>query len=96
MIGPDLMGSLAQLGTAGLIGMMWLSERKSAQEHERQIREAHARLIDGKIELEALLGVVRANTAALETIGNQQRELNDLVRQSIRTGADDRRKSERS
>lgn len=87
MIGPELMGSLAQFGTAGLIGMMWLMERKSAQEHERQIREAHAQLIDGRTQLEALLGVVRSNTSALEAIGNQQRELGNIVRDRVGFGA---------
>lgn len=84
MIEAELMAALAQFGTAGLIGALWLWERRSASERERQLREAHERLIDSRVTLEALLGVVRANTEALQAISIQQRDLASIVRHVAR------------
>ena len=37
--------NLTQLGAAGLMGAMWLWERNTSRTRERQIDEAHARIL---------------------------------------------------
>ena len=58
---PDL----ASFGMAGLMGAMWLWERRTSRQREEQLDEAHARIIADRIGLEQLIDVVRKNTEAL-------------------------------
>ena len=71
----DLAASLAQLGAAGLIGWMWLAERRAAAARENQLRELHERLIQERPQLAVLLAVVRDNTKALTALEVGQRGL---------------------
>ena len=75
MGGPELVGTMVQFGTAGLIGWMWLSERRSAQATERQLHEAHQRLMQERVALEAILDAVRENTRVLAQVEAAQRSL---------------------
>lgn len=65
MVEAELAAAVAQFGVAGLIGWMWLSERRSAAARERQLQEAHDRLGQDRQTLDTLLGVVRDNTRAM-------------------------------
>lgn len=65
---PALVTSLTPFGAAGLIAFLWLSERRSASERERQLSEAHERLVRRRSELSLLVGVVRENTRALTAL----------------------------
>lgn len=65
---PALVTSLTPFGAAGLIAFLWLSERRSASERERQLSEAHERLVRQRSELSLLVGVVRENTKALTAL----------------------------
>lgn len=58
---PDL----PSLGVAGLMGLMWLWERRTSQKREQQIDEAHARIMADRIQLEQLILIVRQNAEAL-------------------------------
>lgn len=69
----DLAAAVAQLGAAGLIGWMWLSERRAAAAREAQLRELHERLMQERPQVSVLLSVVRENTRALAAIENGQR-----------------------
>ena len=71
----DLAASLAQLGAAGLIGWMWLSERRAAAARETQLRELHERLMQERPQLAVLLAVVRDNTKALTALEVGQRAI---------------------
>ena len=71
----DLAASLAQLGAAGLIGWMWLAERRAATARETQLRELHERLIQERPQLAVLLAVVRDNTKALTALEVGQRSI---------------------
>ena len=64
----ELAGALAQLGAAGLIGLMWLTERRSASERERQMAEQHERIKRDRMELSVLVSVIEANTRALTSL----------------------------
>lgn len=58
---PDL----ASFGMAGLMGAMWLWERRTSRQREEQLDEAHARILSDRVGLEQLIDLVRANTEAL-------------------------------
>jgi hypothetical protein len=59
--GPE-MGSL---GAAGLMGAMWLWERSGARNREKQLDEAHSRIVEDRVALGQLIEVVKQNTEAL-------------------------------
>ncbi|MEM8834260.1 MAG: hypothetical protein AAGD00_00435 [Planctomycetota bacterium] len=73
----DLIASVTQFGTAGLIAYMWLNERKSAAVREREIREAIDRLSEQRLHIDALVKLVADNTRALTAIETGQRALVD-------------------
>lgn len=68
-------GVVAQLGAAGLIGLMWLTERRSASERERQLTELHERIVSDRVELGVLVSLVEANTRALASLEAGQSRL---------------------
>ncbi len=61
---PDLAG----LGSAGLMGAMWLWERKNSRAREQQLDEAHQRVMGDKVLLEQVIVAVRQNTEALTRV----------------------------
>ena len=75
----DLMAMATQFGMSGLIAWMWLTERRAATSRERQLSEAHERLMDQRIQLDALLQVVADNARAVSGIEAGQRALASLL-----------------
>ena len=75
----DLMAMMTQFGMSGLIAWMWLTERRAATSRERQLTEAHERLMDQRIQLDALLQVVADNARAVSAIEAGQRALASLL-----------------
>lgn len=71
----ELAAAAAQFGVAGLIGWMWLTERRTALARERQIAEAHDRLMQDRVALDAVMGVVSSNTRALTAVESGLREI---------------------
>ncbi len=71
----EIAGALAQFGAAGLIGWMWLTERRSAAHRERELSEAHRRIVDSRHGVDVLVGVVESNTRALASLERGQMEL---------------------
>ena len=67
--------TLSQFGAAGLIGLLWLMERRQASRREKQIDEAHRRIMNRERELDALLQVVQENTKAINSLEHSQRRL---------------------
>lgn len=82
----DLIGPMAQFGVAGLVGAMWLVERRASAKRERQLSESHETLIAQMGERTALLDVVRDNTRALALLEAGQRVLVESLRASSRSG----------
>jgi len=76
----QLLGAATQFGIAGLMAWMWLTERRSATERERQINDAHQRLIEDRIHFGAIVELVRENTRAVTALEAGQRALLDLAR----------------
>lgn len=76
----DALASLTQFGVAGLIGWMWIVERRAAAERERQLREAHERIEADRTRLAVLVRALRDNTRALTALEVGQRGVADLLR----------------
>ncbi|MBL4698153.1 MAG: hypothetical protein JKX70_04900 [Phycisphaerales bacterium] len=75
----EIMGAMTQFGVAGLVCWMWLSERRASADRERQITEAHTKLIRQDEGQRVLIEVVRENTKALAGIEGGQRELGAAI-----------------
>ena len=56
---------LTNLGAAGLMGAMWLWERRTSRQREQQLDEAHERILSDRVQLGELMDVVRQNTEAI-------------------------------
>ena len=74
---------LTSFGVAGLMGAMWLWERRTSQKREQQIDEAHARILGDRVQLEQLMAVVRTNAEAISRLSATQEQ---LLRQMERSG----------
>lgn len=87
MLTPDIAASLAQLGAAGLIGWLWLAERRAAAARETQLRELHDRILQERPQIAALLAVVRDNTRALTALEAGQRAMVGVVERVVSASA---------
>ncbi|HZW10927.1 MAG TPA: hypothetical protein VFF69_13580 [Phycisphaerales bacterium] len=76
---PDLLAPLAQFGAAGLIAWLWLTERRTAAERDRQLSQAHERLMAERERMETLIGLVTESTRAMTALEASQRELARVV-----------------
>jgi hypothetical protein len=59
------MDQFTSLGTAGIMGAMWLWERRTSRVREQQIDEAHARIMADRVMIDELIDVVKQNTEAM-------------------------------
>ena len=73
--GNPALDSLTSLGAAGLMGAMWLWERRTSQKREQQLDEAHARILGDGVQLEQLMTVVRQNAEAFARLCTTQDQL---------------------
>ncbi len=76
---PETTATLAQFGAAGMIALMWLTERRAAAVRERQLSEAHERLMQDRRSFDLLLGAMQENTRALTGIELGQRTLSSVL-----------------
>lgn len=76
---PELLTVLAQFGPAGLIGLLWIAERRHGAMRDRQLAETHRKLASQDQSLETLLNVVKGNTRAIVTLEQTQRHLIELA-----------------
>ena len=66
---------LASLGAAGLMGAMWLWERRTSQKRENQLDDAHMRILGDRVQLEELIDVVKQNAEAISRLCTTQDQL---------------------
>lgn len=76
----ELLGAATQFGIAGLMAWMWLTERRASTDRERQMNEAHQRLMEDRVHFGAVIELVRENTRAVTALEAGQRALLDLAR----------------
>ena len=86
----ETLDSLTQFGVAGLMGVLWTWERWFSRRRERELSEAHRRLMSQREALDTLIGLVQRNTQAIERFDNTQQRLNELLEQ-IHNDRDSRR-----
>lgn len=79
----EIAGAVAQFGVAGLIGWMWLTERRASAGRERQLTEMHDRLMAERERAETLVGLVTTNTRAMTGLEASQRELARVVERLV-------------
>lgn len=83
---PDLLVTLTQFGAAGLIGAMWVVERRAAASRDRALAEAHRKLMIERRELEIVVTALRENTRALAQLEAGQRRIAGLLESLVRAG----------
>jgi len=71
---------LANFGAAGLMGAMWLWERKLSRLREEQLTETHARIVRDEQRLSKLVKVVEDNTSAVAGFVETQRQVVEALR----------------
>lgn len=71
--------NLTQFGVAGLMGALWLWERLYSRRRERELTQAHERLIAQHDELRELIALVQRNTAAVERFEQTQSRFADVL-----------------
>jgi hypothetical protein len=72
---PAALSELTSFGTAGLMGAMWLWERRTSRQREQQIDEAHARIVSDRVQVDQLLAVVQHNAQAMARLSATQEAL---------------------
>ena len=72
---PAPIDQLTSFGVAGLMGAMWLWERRTSRQREQQLDEAHARIVGDRVQLEQLIDVVRHNTEVMSRLCTTQEQL---------------------
>jgi hypothetical protein len=85
----EVMGAISQFGVAGLVCWMWLIERRASADRERQITEAHTKLIGHDDGRRVLIEVVRENTKAMAALEAGQRELGCAIERIGKIGRGD-------
>ena len=76
---PQLATMAAQFGVAGLIGWMWLTERRAAGERDKQLNDAQTLLAQGQKSIDVLLRALDDNTRAIVALEGTQRALIDSL-----------------
>ena len=79
MIDGETMGMIAQFGSAGLIGWLWVTERRLALDRDKRLSDAHERLMNDRTSIDALLRALDANTRALAALESSQRGIERLL-----------------
>lgn len=75
---------LASLGAAGLMGALWLWERRLSRLREQQLTEAHDRILRDEQRLDRLIQVVEQNTSAITQFSETQRQVVDAVKDMVK------------
>jgi hypothetical protein len=74
-----LPSELASFGAAGLMGALWIWERKLSRTREAQLTQAHDRLMNERGLTRLMVNLLRRNTAALSRLQSTQDQLLRLL-----------------
>ncbi|MCK4277308.1 MAG: hypothetical protein KAX78_12380 [Phycisphaerae bacterium] len=74
------MSDLASFGAAGLMGAMWLWERRLSRLREQQLSDSHQRILRDEQRLTKLIQVVEQNTSVIARFTETQREITEAVK----------------
>ncbi len=70
-------------GVAGLMGVLWTWERMFSRQRERQLTEAHERMMFERAEVSVLTDLLERNTRAVIRFDETQRGLRRLIEQML-------------
>ncbi|HWB18858.1 MAG TPA: hypothetical protein VG711_01040 [Phycisphaerales bacterium] len=76
----DFINVLTQFGAAGLIGWLWIAERRQNAKREQELTEAHQQIKKQDRDIESLLTVIKENTRAIKVLEMTQRHLAEMVK----------------
>lgn len=62
----DSIEPLTQFGVAGLMGALWVWERALSRKRERELSEAHDRMLRHQEQLKVIVDLVERNTEAID------------------------------
>lgn len=79
----DLMQNVVNFGAAGLMGLLWTWERAMSRQRERQLSEAHERLMLERTEINVLTDLIERNTRASIRFEETQANLCRLLEQTM-------------
>ncbi len=71
----DALPQLTSFGAAGVMGAMWLWERRTSRQRDQQLDEAHTRIVGDRVQLDQLIEVVRGNAEAMTRLATVQDQL---------------------
>jgi hypothetical protein len=66
---------LTSLGASGIMGAMWLWERRTSRQRETQLDEAHSRILSDRVQLDELIRVVEQNSEAMSRLTASQEQM---------------------
>jgi len=75
---------LTSMGAAGVMGAMWLWERRSSAQRERELSESHERIMRDEQRLDKLTQVVEQATAAITRFEQTQREMSGFIKHLLK------------
>lgn len=75
-----IISDFASFGAAGVMGAMWLWERRLSRAREEQLTSAHQRIIRDEQRLDQVTRVVEQNTAAFVRFTETQREVVETLK----------------
>jgi len=71
----DALTQLTNLGAAGVMGAMWLWERRNSQKRDEQLDDAHTRILGDRVQLDQLIEVVKTNVEAITRLSSLHDQL---------------------
>jgi len=78
------MTELTGIGAAGVMGAMWLWERRASAQRERELSESHERIKRDEQRLDKLTHVVEQATAAIARFQQTQLEMSELIKHVVK------------
>ncbi len=77
----SLISDLTSFGAAGLMGAMWLWERRLNRLREYQLSQSHERIMRDEQRLSRLIRVIEQNTTAVASFTETQRQVCQTLKQ---------------
>ena len=75
---------ITSMGAAGVMGAMWLWERRASVQRERELSQSHERILRDEQRLDKLTHVVEQATAAITRFGQMQQEMSELIKHVLK------------
>ena len=80
----SIVTDITSMGAAGVMGAMWLWERRASAQRERELTESHERIKRDEQRLDKLTRVVEQATAAITKFEQTQQEMAGLIKHLLK------------